>query len=145
MESGLNQSPVRLNYGNSVLGLPRDGGFTTPMTYRAFLLIDSYLYGFVMQEVHWPFEEADIPQVAEAMTTQLSPEDSPHLLEVSRHVMTANAEGNFRGVYDAEFSAGLELILDSLARLRDAHGPQSVAGLPAPAVDAHRKLTISAR
>ncbi len=37
MESGLNQSPVRLNYGNSVLGLLRDGGFTTPMTYRAFL------------------------------------------------------------------------------------------------------------
>lgn len=123
--------PVRLNYANSVLGLLRHGGFTTPMAYRAFLLIDSYLYGFVMQEVHWPFEEADIPQVVGAMTTQLSPEDYPHLLEAMGHVMTASAEGNFGGVYEAEFRAGLELILDSLARLRDAHGPQSVAGLPA--------------
>jgi hypothetical protein len=31
MESRLSQSPVRLNYSNSVLGLLRDGGFTTPM------------------------------------------------------------------------------------------------------------------
>ncbi|MGI8782795.1 MAG: hypothetical protein ACR2L2_03985 [Acidobacteriota bacterium] len=34
------------------------------------------------------------------MTTQLSPEDYPHLLEAMGHVMTASAEGNFGGVYE---------------------------------------------
>jgi AcrR family transcriptional regulator len=125
MESRLMQSPVRLHYGDSVLGLLRHGGFTVPMAYRAFLLIDSYLYGFIMQEVNWPFDEADIPQVAEAMTAQMSPADHPHLVEVTGHGMTMSVEGKFGGVYDAEFTAGLELILDSLARLRDTLGPQS--------------------
>jgi hypothetical protein len=85
MESRLMQSPVR------------HGGFTVPMAYRAFLLIDSYLYGFIMQEVNWPFDEADIPQVAEAMTAQMSPADHPHLVEVTGHVMTMSVEGKFEG------------------------------------------------
>ncbi len=124
MESRLNQSPVRLNYVNSVLGLLRQGAFSVPMAYRAFLLIDSYLYGFIMQEVNWPFEEADIGQVAEEMTAQLTPQDYPHLMEAMGYVMTTSVEGKFSGVYDVEFRAGLELILDSLVRLRDAQGPQ---------------------
>ena len=120
MESRLNQSPVRLHYADTVLGLLRQGGFTVPMAYRAFLLIDSYLYGFIMQEVNWPYEEADISQVVEETTAQMSsPADHPHLVEVMGHVMTMSVEGKFAGGYDIEFNAGLELILDSLARLRD--------------------------
>lgn len=120
MESRLVQSPVRLHYADTVLGLLRQGGFTVPMAYRAFLLIDSYLYGFVMQEVNWQFEEADISQVTEEMTAQMAPADHPHLVEVMGHVMTMSVEGKVSGLLDAEFSAGLELILDSLATLRDA-------------------------
>ena len=87
--------------------------------YRAFVLIDSYLHGFIMQEVNWPFEEADISQVVEDVTAQMSPADHPHLVEVMGHVMTMSVQGKFAGGYDIEFNAGLELILDSLARLRD--------------------------
>ena len=94
------------------------------MAYRAFLLIDSYLYGFIMQEVHWP-SGADIGQMAEEMTAQLSPRDYPHLMEGMGYVMTKSVEGKFSGLYDVEFRAGLELILDSLGRLRDTQGPQS--------------------
>jgi AcrR family transcriptional regulator len=119
IESRIHGSPVGLHYANSVLGLLRHGGFTVPMAHRAFLLIDSYLYGFVMQEVHWPFGEADIGAMAEAMTTQLSPQEYPHLLEAMGDVVAASVDGNFSGVYDAQFRDGLELILDSLATLRD--------------------------
>jgi len=120
VESRIHGSPVGLSYANSVLGLLRHGGFTVPMAHRAFLLIDSYLYGFVMQEVHWPFEEAAIGEVVEAMTPQLSPQEYPHLLEAMGDVMTASVDGNFSGVYDAQFRDGLELILDALAGLRDS-------------------------
>ncbi len=114
-ESRSNKSPVALHYAESVLGLLRGGGFSVPMAYRAFLLIDSYLYGFIMQEVHWPFEEAGPSHVA----VQVSANVHPFLMEAMGHVMKTSVEGKFTGVYDVEFSAGLELILDSLARVRD--------------------------
>lgn len=125
MESRLAQSPVRLQYANAVLGLLRQGGFTVPMAYRAFLLIDSYLYGFIIQEVNWRFDDSNISQVAEEMSAHMSPADYPHVVETMGHVMTMSVEGKFGFVYDTEFNAGLELVLDSLARLRDPQGPQS--------------------
>jgi len=124
MESRLNQSPIRLRYGDSVLGLLRQAGFTVPMAYRAFLLLDSYLYGFIMQEVNLPFDQSSVSQLAEEMTTHTSPADYPHLMEVMGHVMTLSVAGKFVELYDTEFNAGLELVLDSLGRLRDAQGPQ---------------------
>jgi AcrR family transcriptional regulator len=130
VESRIHGSPVGLSYANSVLELLRQGGFTVPMAHRAFLWIDSYLYGFVMQEVHWPFEEADIGEMAEALTTQLSPREYPHLLEAMGDVVASSVDGNFSGVYDAQFRDGLELILDALARRRDGQEP-GAAGRPA--------------
>jgi hypothetical protein len=118
MESRLSQSPVRLQYADAVLGLLRCGGFTVPLAYRAFVIIDSYLYGYVMQELHWPVEEAAMAQVEEDLTAQLSTADYPHLMEAITHVMTTRAESRVAGVYDVDFAAGLELILDALARLR---------------------------
>ena len=119
MESRLRQGPARLHYSNAVLRLLRHGGFTVPMAYRAFILIDSYLYGFIMQEVNWPFDASNISDVAEEVAEQTSPTDYLYLMEAMGHVMTMSVDGKFSAVYDTEFAAGLELVLDSLARLRD--------------------------
>lgn len=136
MESRLSQSPTKLRYVNAVLGLLRQGGFTAPMAYRAFLLIDSYLYGFIMQEVSWPNDDSNISQVGEEMTTHMSPADYPHVVETMGHVMAMSVDGKLGVVYDTEFNAGLDLILDSLGRLRDSQAPQSsVVESPTPRAD----------
>ena len=123
MESRLSQSPARLQYADAVLGLLRCGGFTVPLAYRAFVIIDSYLYGYIMQELHWPREEAEMSQVEQDVTAQLSTADYPYLMEAMTHVMATRTERRVAGVYDADFATGLELILDALARLRDADAP----------------------
>jgi AcrR family transcriptional regulator len=125
MESRLSQSPVRLQYADAVLGLLRCGGFTVPLAYRTFVLIDSYLYGYIMQELNWPVEEAEMSQLEKEVTAQLSMADYPHLMEAMNHVMTTRAESRVAGVYDVEFAAGLELILDAVARFRDSQAPPS--------------------
>jgi AcrR family transcriptional regulator len=125
MESRLSQSPVRLQYADAVLGLLRCDGFTVPLAYRAFVIIDSYLYGYIMQELNWPLEEVEMSQVEQELTAQLSTADYPHLMEAMTHVMATRAERRVAGVYDVDFAAGLELILDALARLRDSETPPS--------------------
>jgi AcrR family transcriptional regulator len=110
-------SPVRLRYSNAVLGLLLMDGFTTSMAYRAFLLIDSYLYGFILQEVNWSFEPNEMPQLAQEAQAQLSMAEYPHLVQAMGHVMAMNTPAS--SIVDTDFEYGLELILDSLARLRD--------------------------
>jgi AcrR family transcriptional regulator len=111
-------SPVRLRYSNAVLGLLFNDGFTASTANRAFLLIDSYLYGFIMQEVNQNIEPSEIPQIAERMTAPPSMAEYPYLVQAISHFMASNTPPEQR--MDAEFEYGLELILDSLARLRDA-------------------------
>lgn len=113
-ESRVDRGEARLAYGNAILGLLRGGGFSALHAARAFLTLDSYLYGFVLQEVHWPFD-GDDPAIAAAMLTPSMTTALPHLVEV----MTAflNDPSASQGL-DEEFSYGLGLVLDGLARLR---------------------------
>jgi hypothetical protein len=42
-----------------VIGACRRAGFSVEMTAHAFSLMDSYIYGFVLQEVGLPFDDGD--------------------------------------------------------------------------------------
>ena len=120
------QSPIRLRYADAILGLLRTAGFTVPTAYRAFLLIDSYLYGFIMQEANWPSDEGEMAQVATFVTSQSPQAGYPALVEAMSYVMSANPQSS--GFYDAEFEHGLEMILDGLERVRrDAVGSEPAA------------------
>jgi AcrR family transcriptional regulator len=121
--------PVRLRYSNAVLGLLLNDGFTASTAYRAFLLIDSYLYDFIMQEVNWNCEPSEMPQLADQMTSPPSMAEYPYLVQVMSHVMTMNTPPEH--MLDAEFEYGLELILDSLARLRDTETGDQATRTPA--------------
>ena len=60
LESTLVASPEKLRQGDHILGVLRRGGFPLNLAYRAFMTIDSYLYGFLLQEIHWPSTRAEI-------------------------------------------------------------------------------------
>lgn len=59
-------------------------GFSVPMTGHAISLIDSYIYGFVLQEVNLPFDDSsELEEVVGEILPELSPENFPHLLELT--------------------------------------------------------------
>jgi AcrR family transcriptional regulator len=112
MESRVSPGPSILRHHDAVLGCLRGGGFSVPMAAHAFALIDSYVYGFVLQEVNLPFNDEDeIGELVEQIMPMLSAEEYPHLVELTfEHVM----KPGYR--FGNEFAYGLNLILDGLER-----------------------------
>ena len=55
----------------AVIGTLRGAGFSVEMTAHAYALLDSYIYGFALQEASLPFEGPDTAvDVAEPMMQQ---------------------------------------------------------------------------
>ena len=112
IESRLNAGPARLRYLDAVIGTISAAGFPMPVVIRAVMALDSHTYGFVLQELAWPFDAENAPEVAAAFAQGLPAGDYPNLLAMAE--MAATAPG---GV-PVDFEFGLDLILDGLERLR---------------------------
>jgi hypothetical protein len=110
MQSRSSPGPATLRHHDAVLGCCRAAGFSVAMAAHAFSLLDSYIYGFVLQEVNLPFDDSsDLGEVVESMMLPFSPDDYPHLVELTtEHIL----QPGYR--YGDEFEYGLGLILDSL-------------------------------
>ena len=82
------------------------------MTAHAYALLDSYIYGFALQEVSLPFEGPEtVADVAEPMMQQFPADAYPHLVEMTmEYVMQPGYD------FGNEFEFGLGVILDALAR-----------------------------
>jgi hypothetical protein len=79
---------------------------------RAFSIIDSFLYGFVLQELSLPFDDsASLEEVGEDLLHQMA-DAYPHLTEATVQAMADGWD------YAEQFQFGLDLILDALAPLR---------------------------
>ena len=115
MESRANPGPATLRHHDAVIGTLRGGGFSIQMTAHAYALLDSYIYGFAVQEAGLPFDSPEeVAEVTETMMAQFpSPEEYPHLAELAiEHILQPGYD------YGDEFEFGLDLILDGLDRLR---------------------------
>ena len=111
------QTPGRLRYVNTLLGLLRQNGFSVSSAYRALLLIDSYLYGFTLQEVNWQLEDGNASRSEEETVHQVPMETYPYLVEIYTHLSSQNA--GFSIYLDTEFDLGLELIFDGLVPIKE--------------------------
>ncbi len=112
LESRTNPGPATLHHHDAVIGALRAAGFSVVMTAHAYALIDAYVYGFALSEASLPINGPEpVPEVAEQMMAQYSPDDYPHLIEfTTEHVMRPGYD------YGKEFEYGLDVILDGLAR-----------------------------
>lgn len=63
IESRLTPGPARLRLHDATLGVLRNADFSIALAYHAHLALDSYVYGFVLQEVWRPFTPSKRPQV----------------------------------------------------------------------------------
>ena len=113
MESRTNPGPATLRQHDSMIGTLRRAGFSMQMNAHAYSLLDSYVYGFALQEANLPFDGPDtVPDGAEAILAQFPSEEYPHLAELAtEHVLQPGYD------YGNEFEFGLDLILDGLDRL----------------------------
>jgi AcrR family transcriptional regulator len=110
MDSRRRPGPATLRHHDAVLGTLRAGGFSVAMAAHAFSLIDSYLYGFVLQELSLPFASpAELEEVADGILRDLPADAHPHLTELITELAIRPGYD-----YGVEFEFGLSLILDAL-------------------------------
>ncbi len=111
LDSRRSPGPATVRHHDAVIGSLRRGGFSIEMAAHAFSLLDSYIYGFALQEASLPYAPEEIAQAATDMLPGTSPDAYPHLAEMLAEFALKPGYS-----YDAEFEFGLDLILDGLAR-----------------------------
>jgi AcrR family transcriptional regulator len=116
MESGTSPGPAALRHHDAVLGCLRNAGFPVRLAAHAFSLLDSYIYGFALQERSLPFHTPEqSAAVAQEILARFPAGAYPHLAELSTEpVLQPGYE------HAGEFEFGLDLILDGLERLSTA-------------------------
>ena len=110
METRMNPGPVSAVHHNATMGCLREAGFVFRDAVHAYNLLDSYTYGFALQEKTIPFDTPE--ESAEMAKTTVADRGAeyPYLAEV---VVELSKKGYD---YDEEFEFGLDLILDGLER-----------------------------
>ena len=93
----------------------RTGGFSVPLAAHAVSAVDSYVHGFVLQEVNLPFrDESELAAMTGAIMESFPVSEFPFLFELTtQHVLQPGYD------YGDEYEFGLDLILDSLERARE--------------------------
>jgi len=118
MQSRANPGPATLRHHDATLGTLRAASFSVAMTAHAYALLDSYIYGFALQEASLPFNPQTVSAAAEAITRQFAGE-YPHLTEMTtEHILRPGYD------FGDEFEIGLGVILDALTRTIAANASQ---------------------
>jgi AcrR family transcriptional regulator len=119
MESRTSPGPATLRHHDAVIATLRGAGFSHELTAHAYALLDSYTYGFALQEIGLPFEGSDsVADVAEPIMERFSTGEYPHLVEMATdHYLQPGYD------FGDEFEWGLDLILDGLTR-QEARRPR---------------------
>jgi AcrR family transcriptional regulator len=114
METGT-PGPANLRHHNAVLArLRRDAGFPFGTAVHAYSLMDSYIYGFALQDKALA---GDIPAEAKrrrevvAARHPTPADDYPYLIELAEEFARHGYD------YGQEFEFGLDLILNAIQRL----------------------------
>jgi AcrR family transcriptional regulator len=115
LESRLTPGPANLRHHDAVIATLRDAGFSPALTAHAYALLDSFVYGFALQEAGLPFEGPDgVGEVAEPIMEQMGAGAYPHLAEMaSSYYLQPGYD------FGDEFAFGLGLVLDGIERLAD--------------------------
>jgi AcrR family transcriptional regulator len=118
LDSRKKPGPTLLRHHDATLGALREGGFSVTAAARAVSVIDSYLYGFVLQESSLPFDgPEEMNEVAGGVLESSLAEGLPNLAELVR---VRSQETGYD--FDREFEYGLTLLLDAIHTDRAQQG-----------------------
>jgi AcrR family transcriptional regulator len=110
MESRVQPGPATLRHHDAVLRNLREAGFTVELAAHAYSVLDSYIYGFTLNELSLPFDTSKgAAEVAGNVFREFLRGEYPYLAEMAtEHAMKPGYD------YGDEFAFGLELILEGL-------------------------------
>jgi len=112
LESRTSPGPATLRHHDRVLACLRHAGFSLELTAHAYALLDSYIYGFALQEASLPFEGPEsVREVAEPIMELMATGAYPTMVEMAT---TYYLQPGYD--FADEFEFGLDLILDGLER-----------------------------
>jgi AcrR family transcriptional regulator len=113
-DSRMKPGPVNLRHHNAVIGCLRHAGFSIEMAIHTYSAMDSYVYGFTLQEQTLPFDNPEeVGEAAEIMLQRFPTHEYPYLKEtIVEHITKSGWD------YADEFEFGLDLILGAIERLR---------------------------
>jgi AcrR family transcriptional regulator len=115
MDSREHSGPAQLAYADRVLGTLLAAGFTPRAAANAFLILDTYIYGFQRQQESLALpEDMESFDVAEELLATLPEGAYPALLRIAADF--AKNPHDEKAVFDF----GLDLILDGLQRTLDS-------------------------
>jgi AcrR family transcriptional regulator len=113
MASRTSPGPATLRLLETGIRCFREGGFSVRLAAHAVSAVDSYVHGFVLQEVNLPFrDESELAAMTESIMEAFPASEFPYLFEMTlEHVLQPGYD------YGNEFDSGLEVVLDGLAAL----------------------------
>lgn len=109
MESRMTPGPANLRTHEDTITVLLDAGCSAVMATHAYNLVDSYVLGFALQEVNFPFSNAEeLSAVVGELLAQVPADAYPSLARVGSELLASGFD------YADEFEFGLDLILDAI-------------------------------
>ncbi|MGS2806872.1 TetR/AcrR family transcriptional regulator C-terminal domain-containing protein [Nocardia sp. MW-W600-9] len=109
--SRVNVGPAMLRYVEATLACLITAGFTYQQADRAWNALDSHIYGFTLQAINFPLDPSEYAAAAAQFLPLIPTDTHPHLHALSALVIAGKHSGT------ADFTFGLELLLDGLSRV----------------------------
>jgi AcrR family transcriptional regulator len=112
LESGTAPGPESLAHHEAVLATLVRGGFSLQLTAHAYAVLDSFIYGFAMQEANLAVQGGEqSAELAEQIAAAFDPVKYPNLVRLAtEHVMRPEYS------FGASFEYGLDILLDGFER-----------------------------
>ena len=113
MASRTSPGPATLGLLETGIRCFREGGFSVRQAAHAISVVDSYVHGFVLQEVNLPFrDETELAAMTGAIMETFPASEFPYLFEMTvQYVLQPGYD------YGNEFDSGLKFVLDGVAQL----------------------------
>jgi len=127
VESRTRSGPARLRLVDATVGVLTGAGFPMRVVIQSIMALDSYTYGYALQEDAWPYPAEGAQERAAAFSETVPRQAYPHMTALLDHVADLEAGP----LVDFEF--GLDLLLGGLERMLTAPGarqPRSRGAMP---------------
>jgi AcrR family transcriptional regulator len=113
MASRTSPGPATLGLLEGGIRCFREGGFSVRQAAHAISVVDSFVHGFVLQEVNLPFrDESELAAMTGAIMETFPASEFPYLFEMTvQYVLQPGYD------YGNEFDSGLKVVLDGIAGL----------------------------
>lgn len=108
--SRINTGPAMLSYIEGTLAIAVAGGWSEPEADHIWNALDSYVYGYVTQELKFPVEPQEYQQAAALYLPDIPADTYPHFVSLGHCII----DGSYDGLHRLEF--GLDCLLEGLRR-----------------------------